>query len=321
MESPAVPANETARLLSLHQLQILDTHTERNFDRITSIARRVFQTDICLVSLVDRDRQWFKSRQGLDVEETPREISFCGHAILDDEVFVIEDARSDPQFVDNPLVLEEPNIRFYAGCPVRGPGGYRVGTLCVIDRKPRTFSHEQREMLRDMAGLVEDELAFSSQAIVDELTSLANRRGFNVVASHLLSFCRRAKSSAELIMFDLDGLKHINDSLGHDAGDVLLSRFAALLVKAFPTADVIARMGGDEFAVLLFAPESGSEEALRRLEQMAADAETIAEQRLSWSKGRATLDIRKHLTIDSLVKEADRRLYEDKASRCRIGIL
>ena len=315
MESPAIPANETGRLLSLHQLQILDTQPERHFDRITSIARRVFRTRICLVSLVDTNRQWFKSRQGLDVEETPRAISFCGHAILDDDVFVIEDALSDSRFFDNPLVSGEPNIRFYAGCPVRGPGGYRIGTLCVIDSEAREFPNADRELLRDMAALVEDELAISSQVTVDALTSLANRRGFNVVARHLFNFCRRANSAAELMVFDLAGLRQINNSFGHDAGDRLLSRFAVLLVKAFPAADVIARMGGNEFAVLLFAPEDDRGAALQQLERLAAEAN--GSHRLSWSMGCARLDVAEHLTIESLVKEADERLCENKAGRRR----
>ena len=150
--------NEARRCEALHSLQILDTAPESRFDRLTRLAQQLFQVEIALVSLVDEDRQWFKSRQGLEASETPRSISFCGHAIEQDRVFVIEDALSDDRFVDNPLVTDGPRIRFYAGCPLKGPGGQLLGTLCVIDSQPRQFDDQDRDALRVLAELVEAEL-------------------------------------------------------------------------------------------------------------------------------------------------------------------
>ncbi len=155
---PAIPADEERRLQALHKLAILDTSPEERFDRITRLAARFFGVPIALISLVDHDRQWFKSRNGLQVAQTSREVSFCGHAILQDETLVIPDALADDRFADNPLVLSEPRLRFYAGHPLVAPDGSPIGTLCLIDHTPRLFGASQIKALRDMAALVEREL-------------------------------------------------------------------------------------------------------------------------------------------------------------------
>lgn len=160
METPDTPPDEIHRLSALDELQLLDTPPEERFDRLTRLASRTFNVPISLVTLVDRERQWFKSRQGLDAPETARCISFCGHAILSDETFIIENALNDDRFADNPLVTGAPNIRFYAGAPLRDRHGHRVGTLCIIDEKPRPFSDDDNATLRDLADLVEREFGF-----------------------------------------------------------------------------------------------------------------------------------------------------------------
>lgn len=319
MLTPTTPIDETARLLSLHSLRILDTPSEERFDRITRMAQRMFGVEICLISLVDSDRQWFKSKQGLDACETPREISFCGHAINADEILIVGDARTDPRFQDNPLVTEAPFIRFYAGCPIRGPRGHRIGTLCLIDSKPRGLSIEDQETLRDLAAMVEDELHVASQVTVDELTKIANRRGFNLVARHMLSLCRRTDTEAELVYFDLDGFKLINDTHGHNAGDDLLSYFAGLLVKCFRTADVIARLGGDEFVVLMAASQEASEIALARLDKLAAQADSELKRKLAWSAGAVRFDQDRHDSVERLMEDADTQMYANKKQRRLFG--
>jgi len=159
MLEPITPPEEFERLVEVHDLCLLDTPAEERFDRLTRIAKRLFRVNIALVSLVDHDRQWFKSRQGLDTRETPRNISFCGHAILRDVPFVVQDAAADPRFADNPLVTGAPHLRFYAGMPLWGPNGYKVGTLCIMDQAPRLFSPNDADALRDLAGAVMTELA------------------------------------------------------------------------------------------------------------------------------------------------------------------
>lgn len=158
MLKPLIPANETARQQALLALNMLDSPSEERIDRLTRIAQYCLQAPIALVSLVDAERTWFKSRQGLDISEFARNISFCGHAILGPEVFVIPDAADDSRFADNPLVIGAPDIRFYAGAPLTLSNGLCIGTLCAMDHEPRQVSAEQLAVLRDLAQCVIEEL-------------------------------------------------------------------------------------------------------------------------------------------------------------------
>ncbi|HWQ15998.1 MAG TPA: GAF domain-containing sensor histidine kinase, partial [Roseiflexaceae bacterium] len=164
MVEPPLPADEPERLAALRALELLDTPAEERFDRLTRLARRLFDAPIALVTLVDADRQWFKSRQGLDTPETPRRVSFCAHAVAAGQPLVVSDALQDPRFAANPHVTGPPHIRFYAGHPLRGPGGRLVGTLCVIDRRPRAFTVEDRAALADLANVAERELSQAEAA-------------------------------------------------------------------------------------------------------------------------------------------------------------
>jgi signal transduction histidine kinase/CheY-like chemotaxis protein len=158
MQIPAFPENELLRLACLRGLNVLDTPPELRFDRLTRIAQQCFGVQMALVSLIDADRQWFKSKQGLDAAETPREISFCGHAILQDGIFEVSNALEDERFADNPLVTNSPAIRFYAGAPLVMQDGFHVGTLCIIDPAPRVLTDVDRQILRDLADCIQVEL-------------------------------------------------------------------------------------------------------------------------------------------------------------------
>lgn len=152
------PAFEPERLAELHGLNVLDTPPEKRFDRLAALAADIFYVPIALVSLVDDDRQWFKAKCGLTAESTSRDDAFCAHAILEEEMLVVEDTENDTRFAQNPLVVGAPYIRFYAGAVVRGPTGQPLGTLCVIDTLPRQFGDINRRRLKLMAELVEAEL-------------------------------------------------------------------------------------------------------------------------------------------------------------------
>lgn len=171
MKTPPLPSSETQRLMTLRDLDILDTLPEERFDRITRIARRVFDVPIAVVGLIDAERQWFKSSQGIDGTEAPREMTFCAHAIADDDLLIVPDATQDDRFRDNPAVVNDPSVRFYAGMPVRS-GGYAVGTLCIIDRQPRVFTEDDIATLRDLTAMAEDELRGLSTATTDPLTKV-----------------------------------------------------------------------------------------------------------------------------------------------------
>jgi len=315
MQEPPAPLDETVRLLSLHSLRILDSAPEERFDRVTRMAQRVFNVDISLVSLVDSDRQWFKSKQGLDACQTPREVSFCGHAILQEQAFVVEDAHVDERFADNPLVTGNPSVRFYAGYPVHAPDGRRIGTLCLIDKEPRSFSADEAQTLRDFAALVDDELASAAQINVDELTKIANRRGFQQVARHLLPLCERNKLELEVLFFDLDGFKALNDKFGHKVGDEALQMFAKLLLKGFRDSDVVARLGGDEFAVMMAGQHVSARRALSRMRTLAKENESDFSQHLGWSVGRVKFDPAAHRNIEDLLSAADEQMYAHKTRK------
>jgi GAF domain-containing protein len=156
MQIPALPPDEVERVAALHAARILDSAPEETFDRITRLAAQLLKVPVVLISLVDSDRQWFKSRHGLDTTETPRNISFCGHALLGSDAFVINDALADPRFTDNPLVTGPPYIRFYAGMPLRSIEGHTLGTLCCIDRVPRSLADAELAALRDLANTAEE---------------------------------------------------------------------------------------------------------------------------------------------------------------------
>jgi signal transduction histidine kinase len=158
MESAPIPENEKHRINRLKLYRILDTPPEEAFDRVTRIVAETIGVPIALISLIDGERQWFKSKYGLETACASRDAGFCTYTILTDRVLEIEDARSDARFCDNPMVINDPSIRFYAGAPLRAPGGLNIGTLCVLDRKPRKLTEKQRQLLSDLADIVIDEL-------------------------------------------------------------------------------------------------------------------------------------------------------------------
>lgn len=161
---PPLPKNEAKRLKVLWQYDVLDTVPEEVFDDLTDLAAHICEAPIALISLVDENRQWFKSRVGISAKETSRDISFCAHAILQNGLFVISDATKDPRFRDNPSVTGSPKIRFYAGVPLKSPDGFPLGTLCVVDKKPRQLRPEQKRALVVLARHVETQLELRRHA-------------------------------------------------------------------------------------------------------------------------------------------------------------
>ncbi len=320
MLAPAKPVHEEERVHALHALNILDTRPEERFDRLTRLARRLFDVPIALVSLVDSDRQWFKSCQGMAATETSRDVSFCAHAILSDQILMVPDAGSDERFHDNPLVTGDPKIRFYAGCPLKVGNGSNVGTLCLLDTRPRVLDAEERGLLLDLASMAEREIAALQLASIDDLTQLSNRRGFEALAEHALSMCRRMGTPASLLFFDLDRFKAINDTFGHAEGDRALVTFAQVLRRVLREMDVIGRMGGDEFVALLLGSNAAAGDAvIDRLGQALAEANAELQGRytITYSVGRIEYDPGRHDSVKRLLADADGAMYARKQAARR----
>jgi diguanylate cyclase (GGDEF)-like protein len=318
LQAPAIPDNEASRLSALRSLNILDTPAEERFDRLTRMAKRMFRVPIALVSIIDENRQWFKSNESLPACETPRNISFCGHAILGDDIFLICDTLADPRFADNPLVTGAPHIRFYAGCPLRSAGGFKIGTLCIIDAVPHEFDEDDAVALRDLASMVEDELTAFQAATTDELTRISNRRGFMQMAQYSLNFCARQGAPATLAFLDLDGFKPINDTFGHAEGDRALVAFADAMRKTFRNTDLFARLGGDEFVVLLTS--AGEADAAMVIDKFADvidryNTEAGRGYALAFSCGMVEFEPSAHRQIEALLADGDARMYAIKAAK------
>lgn len=315
MKKPDYPSDELTRLHSLKALNLLDTLPEERFDRLTRLAKRLFNVPIALVSLIDAERQWFKSRQGIELTETARELSFCAHTILSDDLMIVPDALLDERFHDNPHVIDEPWVRFYAGVPLAAPNNSKVGTFCLIDLNPRDLSEEDQELLRDLGQMAEQELTIVQAATMDDLTLLSNRRGFISLARHALNLCRRLKMPASLFFFDLDKFKDINDCYGHAEGDRALVNFSQLLRDTFRDSDVVGRLGGDEFVALLTnTTRMQSEQILQRLDYLLADHNTsqTCSYSLNYSTGIIEFDLNRHHSINDLLHDADMLMYQQK---------
>ncbi|AUY23702.1 GGDEF domain-containing protein [Mixta calida] len=322
MKTPEIPANEPQRLDELHALRLLNTPAEERFDRLTRLAKRLFNVTASVVSLLDADHQWFKSGEGVTAKQTPRDISFCGHVILQNDVMIVEDARKDERFYDNPLVTGEPQIRFYAGCPLRAPNGSKVGTLCILDSQTRDFTADDIHALRDLASMAESELVSFQASTSGELTQISNRRGFMTLGQMLLKECALRHCFASLAFFDLDRFKEINDNFGHREGDRALMDFADALKISFRQSALFARLGGDEFVVLFI--DMDQQQAAERLEAFRHELEQHMKPlqrryRLDFSVGTVGFDPAQPQPLASLLSHSDDIMYQHKKARRNSG--
>lgn len=327
MPAAPLPVDELARLAELRKYEVLDTPPEKAFDDAVKLAAGICGTPMAVVSLVDESRQWFKARVGLAVEETPRELSFCAHAILHpQEMLVVSDATQDARFADNPQVTGPDEIRFYAGVPLVTAGGHALGTLCVIDTTPKEIPPAHCEALATLARTVvtqlelrraSSELARANDQLrdlsfIDPLTGLANRRALDVRLVGEMERAIRHDAPLVLLMLDIDYFKQYNDSCGHVLGDDALSRFAALLSAEVRQTDLVARYGGEEFAVLL--PETTEEGARLLAERYRAHvaATSFPCRTVTTSIGLAAWQPRFERPED-FISAADQALYAAKA--------
>lgn len=343
-------SDESERLAALRRLCILDTPPENEYDDLTRLAAFVCQTPVALISIVSEHRQWFKSCIGMEMNETPRAVSFCTHALRENQLFIVPDARQDERFAANPLVVQEPGIRFYAGIPVAGPEGHALGTLCVIDHRPRELSEESRMALRVLArqvgalfqirhqvGTLRD--AAEEQARIehrlretqerlrdanrrleqmvrtDALTGLGNRRLFNERMRQEWKLSQRLEFPVALLMIDIDHFKQVNDEHGHAAGDEVLRHIGALLEHSTRGSDTCVRYGGEEFAVILPATSQNQADHLAKVLREEIAAAPCGHQKITVSIGVAASTAgNKGDTFEQLIARADAALYTAKAA-------
>ena len=322
MEAPH-PSFEAARLDTINELGLVSIDYERAYDDVVALTRMATGLPISAFSVIDRDRQFFKASQGLDVRETPRDVAFCAWAIVQDDlsdILVVEDPQSHPHFEDNELVTGEFGLRFYAGIPIRAPNNLPVGTLCVIDKEQREFTPEVRAALEHGKRLLEDSLILRSQAIQDHLTGLFNRRYFDVNLGREWRRSYRKLIPITVLMVDLDHFKAYNDTYGHQAGDKLLKKIGtALKGVATRGGDVVARYGGEEFVLVL--PETKADGAAQIAERVLDAVRDLAVPHsgsatgfVTTSVGGAIADDQRalRLGVEALVGLADDALYEAK---------
>ena len=349
--------DEKKRLASLRKLQILDPPAEPAYDDLAQLAAFVCEVPIALITLLDEDRQWFKARIGLTLRETPRSVSFCGHAIHNDGLFIVQDTHKDERFRQSPVVTGDPHIRFYAGMPVSDPDGLPVGTICVLDRNPRTLSPQQEVTLRVLARQVEAQFRIRQQimdlqesrarhaqaelrlrenelrlkaangklqelARTDSLTGIQNRRAFDDALRRAWKLSSRIQRSLSLLMIDVDRFKTINDELGHEAGDHVMQIISQTFIENIRFTDQVFRYGGDEFTVLLPATDMDTGLQLAKKLNQAVAKQQFHDHPLSVSIGlAAAMADQAGKQECPLISAADAALYRAKqAGRNRVEV-
>jgi len=264
MENPDLPIDEEQRLDALRSMRVLDTPVEERFERITRLVRKFFDVPMAAITLVDANRQWFKSGNGLDVRETSRDMSFCAHAILADEIFVIEDTHVDNRFFDNPLVTGSPYIRFYAGVPLHARNRSRIGTLCLLDTKPHSRDDFDLSVLEDLAALAEHEFRFESPLnqlpkpeiengrqpeLLDEVTGMWNWDGITRLLEESLHHSRLHGGQQSMAWLHVDYTLPANPSFA--ALNDVKRHLAAALLAGLDYRDTAGLVTGGQFLIIL----------------------------------------------------------------------
>ncbi|MEL6259556.1 MAG: EAL domain-containing protein [Cyanobacteria bacterium J06626_6] len=353
---------ETLRLAKLNDYGILDTLPDDTYDDIATLAAHICQAPTALVSLVDASRQWFKAKIGMEVSETPRNVAFCAHTIQQPNVMVVEDTHCSRLFRDNPLVTGPPYIRFYAGAPLITPDGHALGSLCVLDYEPRSFTAAQRKALQVLSRQVVAQMELSRQSIElkqtnetleqrvkertasltrslhrllktqtallkraaasrhsalhDSLTGLPNRSYFLQRLDQAIQLTHRQPSHQYAVLFiDLDNFKPVNDTLGHDIGDRLLTHVAEQIKLLLRKSDLVARLGGDEFAILLDAlsNEDQAITAVKRLQARLSEPCEIDSHKIFISASIGiTFSRLGYRQPEAALRDADTAMYQAK---------
>jgi diguanylate cyclase (GGDEF)-like protein len=263
--------DEAGRLAAVRRYELLDTGPEAQFEKITGLVKAVLGVPMAAVTLVDRDRVWFKSAQGLNLQEAARDSSFCTYTVRTNQPLLIPDMALDERFAANPFVVQPPFIRSYIGVPLHTPDGYNLGSLCAFDLQPRSFTENQIRLMASFADLVVDEAELRLIAKSDFLTGALARRAFIEAMKQAWSRFQDSTEPAALLFFDIDHFKQINDSFGHAAGDRALVAVADCVTAAIGSGGLLGRLGGEEFGILLKTTAEPAEATAARLNRAIAE--------------------------------------------------
>lgn len=342
---------EAERLRELYDLRILDTPPEQAFDDLTSLARYIADTPFALISLLDRDRQWFKSVQGLSIQQTPRMCSFCAHTLNQPDMpLMVPDAQVDQRFADNPMVTDAPHIRFYLGIPLVTASHHVLGTLCVLDQRPRYLNPEVTDALCMLARQVMSQLELrhyhqvvqqktlheqerylskleayqrrledanhqlATACLIDRLTGIGNRAALEDWLIELVQRAKRQQQHLALLLIDVDHFKHFNGVHGHLAGDELLRELAHVLEGLGRRSDKLARYGGESFVMIL--PQTDIHEAWIVAERVRRTIERHIFNAGSITVSIGIANLKAQMEDEhALLLAADQALYAAKAQR------
>lgn len=306
--------DEDGRLNALERLDAEAHGSEASFDLITELVKLTLKMETAAINLITRDSQKSKAHQGLRLSVCPREIAFCNITIQGYGPLIIEDTKLDQRVRDNPLVIGPPFLRSYIGAPLTTADGYNLGALCAVDSKPRRFTTTEIDVLSKCAELVINQLELRTQANRDFLTGLHNRRSFMAGLERELARSLRNGQAATVALLDIDHFKHVNDTFGHPAGDRVLREFAGILEEECRQSDLIARIGGEEFAVLL--PDSdlcSARSWADRVRKKIAEARFDGDRTLSLTASIGITVIDGTIAEpDAIMASVDHALYEAK---------
>jgi diguanylate cyclase (GGDEF)-like protein len=232
-----------------HQGGILEAPAEESFDRMLRLAETALCTPIVLMFFGGRHHQWLRSSKRLDPVTDPRLTLLCDYAFEENDFCVVSNTLEHPAFHNNPLVIGEPNIRSYAGVPLRRQNGLKVGSICAVDHKERDFTKDQLNLLGDLAQLMAEQIELRQIATTDSLTGALTRRAFEVEVTREYRRNRRYRRDLSVIVVDVDHFKKINDNYGHAAGDLVLKNVVLQIKQSLREVDFLSRLGGEEFVV------------------------------------------------------------------------
>ena len=332
MPAAPLPDDEDRRLASVHRLQILDTPSEERFDRLCRLARRFFRVAYSRITVMDAGRQWFKSVCGQDTREIPREMSICGYTLWQDSALIIPDCSADARVSDNPACRGLTGVNFYAGIPIHSNDGYAVGTLCLLDVKPRIFDPEDISALEDLAACAESEMQLlhisrseisirgemdqlRRKASIDALTKTWNRGAILEILAKEQEGAKLAQEPLAVALLDIDHFKSVNDTHGHDVGDQVLQQFTDRIRSSLRGGEAFGRFGGEEFLIVI--PRCNPTQAEAYGEKVL---EAVRSQPMKTARGELTVTANMGVAIwrgsfehsDALVKRADKALYQSK---------